>query len=567
MSTISATSPASIVLRRLLPLAIVVTIATAWLRWLATSHGLVSEPLGIAIMTALAVALFSGLAIWSVRVLRSAAATDRDALYRRVAANLPDVGLFLFDRDLRYVLASGGNFSTVGLRPDDLEGRTIWEALEPEAAAAIEPSSRAALAGERTTFEMDFRGQTYRVTVAPAYENGEIAGGLVFSQEISERRKLEEQLLQSQKLEAIGLLAGGVAHDFNNLLTVISGYASLSLRALPENDEVRLGLEHISTAATRAAALTQQLLAFSRRQLLLPRPIDVNRAVESTLPMLRALVEESVELELRLADALPPALFDLSRLEQVIVNLVVNARDAIADVGTISIETTEAVLDDDWAAVHAAPAGRYIVLAVSDTGAGMDEITRSRIFEPFFTTKAAGRGTGLGLSTVHGIVTQSGGAIWVYSERGRGTTFKVYLPVAEATVPVPDAPPRRGRRGGGATVLVVEDDAAVRVLTARMLDRAGYRVLEATSVDDATGVLGGSDVDVILTDLVMPGGSGRLLAELVDAPPLVYMSGYTEAAVSAGELAVEAARFVEKPFTSETLVDAVEDALAGATLS
>src|SRR3954471_3576477 len=344
----------SFVLRRVLPLIVAITIGVGVLRWIATEAGLVSELVGVIVMTGLAVGVCAGYSVWLVRVLRRSALTQRDALYRLVANNLPNGAVFLFDRDLRYVLAEGSNFEQVSLTRDELEGRTIWEALEPEAAAAIEPSYRAALAGESTSFEMEFRDNVYAVAIAPTFdERGEIVGGVVHTQQITERRQLEEQLHQSQKLEAIGALAGGVAHDFNNLLTVISGYTSMMLGRMPAEDVNRVGLGEIALAAERASVLTQPPLPFSRKQLLHPQLLDVNDVVDGLEPMLRSLIEERIELVFETSVALPDVLFDRGRLEQVIVNLVVNARDAIADTGRIVIETGERVLDADYVAGHA----------------------------------------------------------------------------------------------------------------------------------------------------------------------------------------------------------------------
>jgi PAS domain S-box-containing protein len=553
---------------------VAITVVTGLLRFFATDAGLVSEPVGVALMTLFAIATFAGLALWTARQLEAAAVTrsdsDRDRLYRRVANNLPDGAVFLFDRDLRYVLAEGKNFEAVDLDSSELEGRTIWEALEPEAAATVEPSYRAALLGQSSAFEMEFRDNIYLVTVAPTFDgDGQIVGGLVHSQEITERKRLEEQLHQSQKLEAVGALAGGVAHDFNNLLTVISGYSSLALRTLATGDPARFGIEQVAIAAKRAASLTYQLLAFSRRQFLQPRPLNVSEVVEGIVPMLEMLIEERVELVVDLAPDLPAVMFDAGRLEQVIVNLAVNARDAIADAGTITIETSEVTLDAAYASIHAdARIGPHVALIISDTGSGMDEATRARIFEPFFTTKEAGRGSGLGLSTVHGIVTQSGGNIWVYSELGRGTTFKIYLPAAL------DAAALRTRAGEpaapaafeGGTILVVEDHDAVRALTVRVLREAGYRTAEASSVDDAIELLDRMAVDVVLTDLVMPGGTGERLAGHEDerglTPSLVYMSGYTESTISRDDLLAAGALFLEKPFTPGRLLAVVAEARA-----
>jgi PAS domain S-box-containing protein len=566
-----ARDPSSFVLRRVLPLTVGTVVLTGLGRWLATRHGLLPDAGGVVVMTAVAVAICTGYSIWLARALRSSSASrrdaERDALYRLVASNIPDGAVFLFDRDLRYVLAEGTNFTEVALRSEDLEGRTIWEALEPEAAAAIEPSYRAALAGERTSFEMVFRDVDYLVTVAPTYDDkGAIVGGLVHSQQITERKQLEEQLHQSQKLEAVGSLAGGVAHDFNNLLTVISGYTSMLLATTPVESPQHESLAEIALAAERAAGLTQQLLAFSRRQLLRPQLVDVNNVVRGLTPMLRALVEERIELVVETATPVPDVLFDRGRLEQVIVNLVANARDAIEGAGRIVIETGERALDADYVAGHAdAQIGPHVMLAVSDNGSGIDPTTFERMFEPFFTTKPVGEGTGLGLSTVHGIVKQSGGNIWVYSETGCGTTLRVYIPVADEAALELDFPDEHQSRAAAetqeGTILVVEDHVAVLALTRRVLEGAGYEVLAATSLDEGTELIGRHSVDLVLTDLVMPGGMGEQIAGTADVrglePPIIYMSGYTETMAASDGLLATGAAFLEKPFTPDALLAAV----------
>jgi len=566
--------PGQFLLRRVLPTLIAVTVVTAWLRWYANDRELIDDTTGVAVMTVFSIGVFTGLSFWSAAKLRAATSSRRQAerneLYRTIARNYPGGAVLLFDPDLRYILVEGDSLATVGLSPAALESKTIWEALEPEVCAAIEPAYRAALAGETSYFEMPFRGQHYLVTVAPTRDDeGRITGGLVQTQQITAQKELEEQLHQSQKLDAVGQLAGGVAHDFNNLLTVISGYAALSLRKLPAGDELRRPLEEIDRASASAASLTRQLLAFSRKQVLQPQLLDVNEVVGEIVPMLRRLIEARIELVVKLASSVPVVLFDRGQLEQVLVNLVVNARDAIAGGGTITIESGETFLDAHYADAHVdAQVGPHVVVSVSDTGGGIDEETRARIFEPFFTTKAVGEGTGLGLSTVHGIVKQSGGNIWVYSELGRGTTFKIYVPVATdgATEEAPHEAVPAPAASGPATVLVVEDHPAVRMLTRDVLAEAGYDVIEAASIAEATSVLGERAIDLVLTDIVMPGGSGRELAESRDVrgshAPIIYMSGYTEETVSRQELAAADARFLEKPFAPAALLVAVSDALS-----
>jgi PAS domain S-box-containing protein len=387
--------------------------------------------------------------------------------------------------------------------------------------------------------------------------------------EITERKRLEEQLLQSQKMEAVGQLAGGVAHDFNNILTAIVGYTDLLAAELGSNVRQLEDLEEIRKAARRAAALTRQLLAFSRKQVLEPRIIDVNAVVLNLDKMLRSLISENIELKTDLADNLGAARADPNQIEQVIMNLAINARDAMPDGGTVTIETGNVTLDDAYAAQHVSVIpGEYVMLAVSDTGCGMDEKTQSRIFEPFFTTKPAGRGTGLGLSTVYGIVKQTGGNIWLYSEPGKGTTFKIYLPAMAA---LPEdigkvAPAEAPRRGAG-TVLVVEDDEQLRRLTHRALDAQGYTVLVAdrggTALDIARRHKG--EIDLLLTDVIMPDTNGRKLAETIRAARpgmrVLYMSGYPDGAIASHGMLEPGVAYLAKPFTTEAITRRVREVL------
>jgi len=387
--------------------------------------------------------------------------------------------------------------------------------------------------------------------------------------EITERKRLEEQLLQSQKMEAVGQLAGGVAHDFNNILTAIVGYTDLLAAELASNVRQLEDLEEIRKAARRAAALTRQLLAFSRKQVLEPRIIDVNSVVLNLDKMLRSLISENIELKTDLADNLGAARADPNQIEQVIMNLAINARDAMPDGGTVTIETGNVTLDDAYAAQHVSVIpGEYVMLAVSDTGCGMDAKTQSRIFEPFFTTKPAGRGTGLGLSTVYGIVKQTGGNIWLYSEPGKGTTFKIYLPAIAA---LPEdigkvAPAEAPRRGAG-TVLVVEDDEQLRRLTHRALDAQGYTVLVAdrgaTALDIARRHKG--EIDLLLTDVIMPDTNGRKLAETIQAARpgmrVLYMSGYPDGAIASHGMLEPGVAYLAKPFTTEAITRRVREVL------
>ena len=386
--------------------------------------------------------------------------------------------------------------------------------------------------------------------------------------DITERKRLESELRQAQKLEAIGQLAGGVAHDFNNLLTVITGRSHLALGQLPADHIIRRHIELIQTTAERAAALTRQLLAFSRKQVLEPKVLDVNAVVMGVAPMLRRLIGEDLELVTVPAPDLGRVKADPSQLEQVIVNLAVNARDAMPQGGTLTIETGNVELDEAYTRRHpGANAGRFVMLAVSDTGHGMDAAVKARIFEPFFTTKDPGKGTGLGLATVFGIVKQSGGSIGVYSEPGQGTTFKVYLPRVDEAVDrtATAAAPTLGR--GSETILLVEDDDEVRALTRETLDGHGYAVIPAGDPVEALRLAGSHSgpIHLLVTDVVLPQLSGRGLAERL-APEhrdlrVLYMSGYTDDAIVRHGMLEEGTAFLQKPFTPHTLLRKVREVL------
>jgi signal transduction histidine kinase len=396
---------------------------------------------------------------------------------------------------------------------------------------------------------------------------------LVSLRDITDRQQLEEQLRQSQKMEAVGKLAGGVAHDFNNLLTVITGYSELLLKRTPDDQEAhRKDIEQIKKASQRAASLTRQLLAFSRKQMLQPKVLNLNQIVADLGKMLRRLIGEDVELVTVLTPELGLVKADPSQIEQVIMNLVINARDAMPQGGRLTVETRNIHLDKGYARryVDVEP-GPYVLLATSDTGHGMTPEIRDRIFEPFFTTKEQGKGTGLGLATVHGIIKQSGGHIWVYSEPGQGTTFEIYLPQIEET----DAAVRSSQAmipsaEGSEIILLVEDEDLVRELAARILTRGGYRVLTASSGADALEVSQhhAGPINLLVTDIVMPGGmNGRDLAKrlTVSHPDLkvLYMSGYTDDAIVHHGILDSDVAFLEKPFTPDVLLLRVHEMLYG----
>jgi len=381
----------------------------------------------------------------------------------------------------------------------------------------------------------------------------------------ADREKLERQLRHAQKLEAVGRLAGGIAHDFNNLLLAIRGYGEIALRAHERGEDTQDELQEIVAAAERAAALTRQLLAFSRQQVLRPEILDLTGVVGEMEKLLRRMIGEEVELE---ALESPGEVFvnlDRSQLEQVILNLAVNARDAMPNGGRLTLDVGLAEGDIDL------PPGRFALLAVSDTGCGMDSETVTQIFDPFFTTKS--EGTGLGLATVHGIVKQSGGSIWVHSEVGQGTTFKIYFPLAEQTgTPPAQTAPAPVRTANGETILLVEDDPQVRVIVARMLEASGYRVIPAADGAEALQQAGSAGrIDLLLSDVVMPGLGGRELAErLRQVQPeaaVLHMSGYTDDAVIRRGVLEHDAAFIEKPFSAEDLCRRVRELLDGRTAS
>jgi signal transduction histidine kinase len=379
-------------------------------------------------------------------------------------------------------------------------------------------------------------GRRFERYSVPHRLDGQPIGRLWGFRDVTGQQQLEDQLRQAQKMDAIGKLAGGVAHDFNNLITVMKMHAELLAEDLEATDARLHDVRQIAEAANRAAGLTRQLLAFSRKQVLQPEVLAVNEVVDGMEGMLRRLIGEDIAIRTALPEISPGVLADRGQVEQVLLNLAVNARDAMVGGGVLTISTGTVRLDEAYGASHGAevPVGEYALLTVSDTGCGIPKEIRNRIFEPFFTTKELGRGTGLGLSTVYGIVKQSNGFIWVYSEVGHGTTFKVYLPRAEASRAPVVTYVAEPCLDGTETVLLAEDEDAVRALAQRVLEKHGYRVLAARNGQEALRVAAahGSDIDVLVSDVVMPELGGAALAERVRASipavAVIYMSGYTE---------------------------------------
>ena len=480
------------------------------------------------------------------------------------------------DPDWTMEFLSGGTLELTGYAPGDLvENRTISyaELIHPADRDQVWNEVQRALAARRT-YQLSYRIVSRDGSLKWVREQGcgvySDAGSLEalegFVTDVSAERRLEEQLGHAQKMEAVGRLAGGVAHDFNNLIMVISSYAAMALEALPLDHPVRPDIEEMRRAAERGTGLARQLLTLSRRQKLEPRVVEADSVVRGVEGTLRRLLGERITLELMLGAGTSRIRVDLSRFDQVLMNLAANARDAMAGGGRVSIETRRVELDEEYARSHPdVSPGRYVLISVSDTGEGMDAAVRARIFEPFFTTKGAEAGTGLGLSLVYGIVSQSGGHIWVYSEPGRGTIFKLYFPVVQAAAePKASAPPvSRAPLRGTETILVAEDEPPLRNLCARVLKRYGYTVIQAGSVAEAALFFErySGPIHLLLSDLVMPDGTGLELAgQLRAASPLgvLFMSGYSGGVL---EQQLGGAPYLQKPFSPEELASRVREVL------
>jgi PAS domain S-box-containing protein len=469
--------------------------------------------------------------------------------------------------------------STFGFTVDEwLESSRDWlKHIPEEDHPVLEAAEEAAKRGERFQCEYKVIRKDGRIiwvsdtaVVVPGSDSHPLMEGIIV--DITERKQLESQLQQARRMEAVGRLAGGIAHDFNNLLTIIKGYTELATTRAKGVPEIRADIERIEDAAERATTLVRQLLAFSRRQVLQPKLLDLNTIVLGLDKLLRRLMDEDIEMVTMVGSDLGTIKADPGQVEQVIMNLVVNARDAMPNGGRLTIETANVELDAAYASEHTSVRpGRYVMLVVTDTGIGMDTETIAHIFEPFYTTKGSGSGTGLGLSTVYGIVKQSGGYIWVYSEPGKGTAFKVYLPRVDEQAEAPQAGkvPATSRKGTE-TILLVEDNPQVRELTRTVLAEQGYFVIEAASTEDAERICEthGTEIHLLLTDVIMPGLSGRELANrlTVRAPRMkvLYMSGYTFNVIGHGGTLEQGVAFLQKPFTPGALADKVREVLDAA---
>jgi PAS domain S-box-containing protein len=494
--------------------------------------------------------------------------------FRLLVENAADV-ISVVDAQGRIGFMSPSVTRVLGYAPAEVVGQRMLDFVHPDDAKAVSAGLDEALHRGATPLitGLRFRHREggWRIlegSVAPLVEPDGSTSLVTTARDISERVQLEAQLHQAQKMEAVGRLAGGVAHDFNNLLTVILGYSNLLLDQLAENHLLYQEVDEIKRAADRAAALTQKLLAFSRKQVLSLRPVDLNTVITGVADMLRRLIGEDIELAMKLEPGLGRSRVDTGQIEQVVMNLAVNARDAMPQGGRLTIQTANVDLDPAYARWRAVQPGPYIMLAITDTGVGMDVATQARLFEPFFTTKEPGKGTGLGLSTVYGIVRQCGGNIFVYSEPGHGTSFKIYLPQVNDESEI--GPGKRSAPGGARgdeSILLVEDEPLVRNLVSEVLRKHGYQVMEFANGREALGRARHhhGHLHALVTDVVMPGMSGIELArQLVLARPglrVLYLSGYTDDLVERQGVLQPGRAFLQKPFTPDTLLRKVREVL------
>jgi PAS domain S-box-containing protein len=504
-----------------------------------------------------------------------AALRESEERYRLIAEHTSDlIGLYDLNDSARRIYASPSHRAMLGYEPDELARLAPDDLVHPEDLPAV-------AAYQKQLFDNGSATATYRLrhaggswvwvdSRATIITRAGQRYALMVDRDVSERKHLEAQLMQSQRLESVGRLAGGIAHDFNNLLTAMMGNTELARDSLPAGHPARADIDEIMKSSLRAAELTRQLLAFARKQIIKSQVIDLNRLILDMDKLLRRLIGEHIELIVLAEPDLWQIRADPGQIEQVLVNLVVNARDAMPTGGTLTIETQNVQLDHDYAHRHiSASPGCYVMLAVSDTGTGMDEELQGQIFEPFFTTKAPGRGTGLGLATCYGIIKQHGGNIWPYSEPGHGSTFKIYLPQVESPVEDPPLPATDDELPTGCeTVLLAEDEPSVRLLAARVLRAQGYTVVEAANGDAALDLVRaweGPPFDLLLTDVVMPRMSGRLLAEriqaLYPASAVLFISGYTDNAIVHHGQLDPGIVFLQKPFSAAALTRKVRQVL------
>jgi PAS domain S-box-containing protein len=499
-----------------------------------------------------------------------AALRDSEEQYRLIAEHSRDL-IVLLDPQGRVLYASPSHQPVLGYAPVELIGRNVLTIIHPDDRAPMlrEWATLAAKGHIQTTVRVRHANGDWLVLETSSSILGQQGSTLNVARDVTERKRLESQLLQSQKMETVGRLAGGIAHDFNNLLTAITGYADLALEDLPPDSPVRSDIQELRKAADRATGLTSQLLAFARKQMIEPRIVNLNLLINDMEGFIRRLIGEQIELSSLLVPDLGSVRVDTNQIEQVVINLVINARDAMPQGGRLTIETANVMLDTEYAGEHIdVMAGRFVLLTVGDTGIGMDAEVQEHLFEPFFTTKGPGKGTGLGLATCYGIVKQHGGYILPYSEPGRGTLMKVYLPRVDAPLDPPPSTEVHPNARGEETILLVEDEPAVRELAARVLRGQGYTVLEAGDGLEALRMVEqehSTRIDLLVTDVVMPRLGGSELAErLIAMRPnirVLFTSGYTEDTVLRDGQLATGTHFLQKPFSPVVLAQKVRGIL------
>jgi len=506
---------------------------------------------------------------------------EREEVFRLITENAADM-IAVVDGQGRRIYNSPAYQKILGYSLQELQSTSTLEQIHPDDRQLVQEAAAQARAegiGRQIEYRMRHKNGTWRILESTASailsDSGKVEHLVIVNRDITDRRRIEDQFRQAQKMDAIGRLSGGIAHDFNNILGVIIGYAEILQENIDSTHPDRSCVDEIQRAGQRAASLTRQLLAFSRQQVLEPKVLDLNAVIGDMEKMLRRLIGEDIELSTDLNEELGHVRADQGQLEQVILNVAVNARDAMPVGGKFAITTQNLVMAEAETKRYSYPfrPGRYVLLTVSDNGMGMDVGTQARIFEPFFTTKEKGKGTGLGLATVYGVVKQSEGYIEVQSELGAGTTFKIFLPIVEALIePDSTQPALISSLQGNETILLAEDDDILRILARNMLVRFGYTVLEATNGAEACEIARkrSGRIDLLLTDVVMPGMNGRELGERLaqERPDLtiVYMSGYTGQGVGQGVLP-SGCHFLAKPFHRESLARKLREALETALAS
>jgi two-component system cell cycle sensor histidine kinase/response regulator CckA len=487
------------------------------------------------------------------------------------------IGIAQTSLDGRFLRVNPYLCGLLGYAADELTAMNFAAVSHPDDVDDDLDARRALIAGDLDRYSREKRYRTKSGTFVRTQLTVSVYRGpdarpeyfIAIIEDITARKAIEQQLRQTQKMEAIGRLAGGIAHDFNNLLTAIVGYADLALNQVRRDDPLHQDLQSIRKAGESAASLTRQLLAFSRKQMLQPQIVDLNGVVSRMNTLLRRLIGEQIQLDRRLVQPVARVSADPGQIEQVILNLALNARDAMPGGGTLSIETANVTLDAAYVAAHPGSSeGPHVMLAIGDTGVGMDRATQEHLFEPFYTTKELGKGTGLGLATVYGIIRQSGGSIVVDSERGRGTSIKVFLPKAEHGAETLDEPQAPGAAMAGTeTILLVEDQREVRSVVHQMLARHGYTVVSAADGAEALDAARrhGRPIDLLVTDVVMPGMGSRVLVErLLSHQPqtrVLYMSGYTDDAVVQQGVLERSVAFIQKPFAAPALLQKIREVL------